>query len=96
MHWDTWVARVHFIALRRKSKVDSSSKSQRIFICREVSSAWAPAPAGPRVRLEVGFYSFFIARGWRFWHEPVSLGKERCLWREQVFLGKEKGVFPPG
>jgi hypothetical protein len=46
--------------------------------------------------LNIGFYSFFIARGWKFWHEWVSLEKgEVAVWHEQVFLGKEKGQFSP-
>jgi hypothetical protein len=70
-----------------KAEADSSSRSQKDFICREEKrkAAWGmqrySETSGPLARLEIGFYSLFkkLLEG-----RDVSLvqtfpGKEKCL-----------------
>jgi hypothetical protein len=73
----------------RKGLMDSCSGTQKHVV--------------PWDRLEIGFYSFVIVRGWRFlhewmplWSEQMFLRKEKCLpGVNRCFLGRRRGIFPP-
>jgi hypothetical protein len=89
-HRNLWVLRVLGSNVRLKTKVDSSSRGQKDFICREEKrkAAWRHA-VGPG-------YLWSHGSGWKlcFYNLLYYPREEMSLWCKQKFPGRQK--YLPG